>query len=229
MILILLINYTFLFIYYLTLINETDLRRIKSEVKNMIKRFKMMATGLAVACFLTSMTGCVAANRTPQGMTTPGTVTRQGTNLSQQLTRGVNPNTMIPGTNLGNLTSTPGTTTTPGRINLQPLAFDVQKADHIMKNIGNIDGSRDIKAIVNGSTALVSYTPSGTMRNTLATKSAIVKKVKSLDRTITNVVVTESADIISRMNRLSNDIKSSKVGSSLNNTFNQLVQKVKTS
>ena len=229
MILNLLQNYTFLFIYYLTLINETDLRRIKSEVVNMIKKFKMMAAGLAVACCLTSMAGCVAANRTPQGTTTPGTITRQGTNLSQQLTRGMNPNTMIPGTGFGNLTSNQGTTTTPGMINTQPLAFDVKKADNIVKNMGNIDGSRDIRAIVNGNTALVSYTPSGTMRNTLATKSAIVKKVKSIDRTITNVVVTESADIIGRMNRLSNDIKSNKVGSSLNNIFNQLVQKVKTS
>jgi hypothetical protein len=194
-----------------------------------MSKFRMMAAGLAVACCLTTMSGCVATNRTPQGTTTPGTITRQGTNLSQQLTRGTNPNSMMPGTGLNNLTTNPGATTVPGRVIVQPLAFNVQKADYIVKNMGKIDGARDTKAIVNGNTALVSYTPSGTMRNTLATKSAIVKKVKSLDRTVTNVIVTESVDIRSGMAKLMNDIKSNKVGSSLNNTFNQLVQKVKTS
>lgn len=199
-----------------------------------MSKFRTMAAGLAVACCLTTMSGCVAVNRTPQGTTTPGTITRQGTNLSQQLTRGTNPNLMVPGTGTNNLTTTPGittpgTTTVPGRVMVQPLAFNVQKSDHITKNIGNVDGARNIKAIVNGTTALVGYTPSGTMRNTLATKSAIVKKVKTLDKSITNVVVTDSTTIMGSINKLANDIRSNKVGSSLNNTFNQLVQKVKTS
>lgn len=229
MILNLHVNYAFLFIKNLTLINDTDLRRIKLEVVNMIKKFKMMAAGLAAVCFMTSMSGCAPSNRMPQGTTINGTITRQGTNLAQELTRGVNPNSMVPGTGTGNLTGNPGTTVVPGRINTKPLAFDVQKSNNIMKNMGTIDGTRNIKAIVNGSTALVGYTPSGTMRNTLATKSAITKKVKSLDKSITNVVVTDSADIMNSINRLANDIKSNKVGSSLNNTFNQLVNKVKTS
>jgi hypothetical protein len=190
----------------------------------MSNKFKMTAASLAAACLLTSMAGCVAANRTPQGMTPNGTITRQGTNLSQQLTY---PNTITPGTGYGNLTTNQGTTTAPGGINLQPMAFDVQKADNIVKNIGTIDGCRNVNAIVKGNTALISYTPSGTLRNTPATKSAIVKRVKALDKNITNVVVTESADIMNSMTKLSNDIKNSKVGSSLNNTFNQLVQKVK--
>lgn len=206
-----------------------------------MSKFRMMAAGLAAACFLTTMSGCMAANRTPQGTTTPGTLTPQG--LNQNLARGVTPNTVIPGTgsNLttypgtttvipgtgSNLTTYPGTTTTPGRINLTPLTFDIQKADHIVRNIGKVDGIRNIKAVVNGNTALVGYTPSGTMRNTLATKNAIVAKVKSLDRSITNVVVTDSADLTNKITKLSNDIKSNKVGTSLNNTFNQLVKKVK--
>lgn len=194
-----------------------------------MSKFRIMAAGLAAVCFLTTVSGCAATNRAPQGTTPGGTITRQGTNLSRQLTRAAYPNTMAPGTGFGNLTTTQGTTTVPGGMTTQPLGFNVQKADHIVKNMGNINGARDFMVIVNGNTALVGYTPSGTMRNTLATKSAIVKKVKSLDRSITNVVVTESPDIKGRIIRLSNDIKSNKVGSSLNNAFNQLVQKVKTS
>lgn len=189
----------------------------------MSKRFQIMAAGLAAACFLTSMSGCAAANRTPQGTTPNGTITRQGTNLSQELTRGA-----MPGTGLNNLMTNQGTTTSPGGINMLPLRFDTQKADNIMKNLGSVSGCKNPKAVVNGNTALVSYTPSGTAGNTPATKNAIMKKVKSLDRNIANVVVTESPDITGRMNQLMNDIKSNRAGANLNNTFNQLVQKVKT-
>ena len=184
----------------------------------MSSKFRLAAAGLAATCFLTSMAGCGAANRMQQQTAPNGTITRQGMNLSQRMTGSTNPNLLMQGTGYG---TTPGVgygtapSATPGAYGTQSMPFSGMNTGKVMTNIANVDGAKNIKAVVFGNTALVGYTPSGTLRNTAATKNAITKRVKTLDSRVKNVVISEAPDIAGGIQRLSN------------NTFNQLLQKAK--
>lgn len=193
----------------------------------MSSNFRLAAASLAATCFLTSMAGCSAANRMQQQTAPNGTLNRQGTNLSQRITKGTNPGLLMQGTgyNTGNTGYTTGSAA--GGLGLKTTAFDNQRAQRIVSGLGNVGGVKNARAIVNGNIALISYTPSGASGNMTATKDAITKKVKSLDGSVKNVVVSESSDIAGRMQRLSNDITGNKPADDLNNTFNQLVKMVK--
>lgn len=110
----------------------------------------------------------------------------------------------------------------------QQTGFDRTKADNLRSRLGDIDGIRQINAIVNGNTALIGYTPSGKAANANSTRQMITDRVKQLDSTITNVVVSDSADFSSRISRLVNNINNSKPMDDLNREFNQLMQNIKT-
>ena len=110
----------------------------------------------------------------------------------------------------------------------QQTGFDRVKADNICKQLGDIGGMRQINAVVNGNTALIGCTPSGKASNANTTKQMITDWVKKLDSTITNVVVSDSADMSSRIKRLADNVKSNKPLGDLTSEFNTLIQNVKT-
>lgn len=213
---------------------------------------KLLSSALAAllsACIISSIAGCGAANnrntQTPDQTGTP-----QGTNIMQENLQGTDPNSAPgKGTQLGGNTNAgsgnnPGAgvpdtdmsipngsarknnTGNIGQGQKMVTGFDGQRADNIRNSLGTIDGASEINAIVNGSTALISYRPVGTGNNVSAIKNAIVNQVKQLDNSITNVVITDSTDMAGKMNQLSNDIKSSKAGNDLTNRFNQLIQSI---
>lgn len=110
-----------------------------------------------------------------------------------------------------------------------PQAFDTQKAINIENSLNNMAGVRNARVVVNGNTAIVSYTPVNTATNVNATKSAIVNRVKQVDRSITNCAVSDSPDIGTRVNQLSRDINNTnntRPGQELTDSFNKLMNNI---
>lgn len=118
---------------------------------------------------------------------------------------------------------------TPSRL----VGFSYQKADNILSQLGKIDGARDINAVVRGNTCIVGYTPdrssNGVSNKGGNTGDMITSKVKKIDGTINNVVVSNSAAISARIKKLSDDIRANKPTSITETEFNKLLQAIKPS
>ena len=115
----------------------------------------------------------------------------------------------------------------PGLQIRQQIGFDSKKADNISRQLGSVDGIRQINTVVNGSTALISYSPTGKGTNLNTTKNMIANKVKQMDNTITDVIVSDSADFSSKVKRLVDNIKNNMPANNLNDEFNRLIQNIK--
>ncbi|RCX17118.1 YhcN/YlaJ family sporulation lipoprotein [Anaerobacterium chartisolvens] len=110
----------------------------------------------------------------------------------------------------------------------QQMAPDRQKAENIKNQLRDITEIADANVIVMGNTALVGYKPSGNMGDSNAAKNMIISKVKKIDRTITNVSVSEQPDMMNRMNRLGEDITNNRPMNDITNEFNQIMRGITT-
>lgn len=142
--------------------------------------------------------------------------TQQGRNLIGENARGATPG---PGNNTG--------LNRIGQQIQQQTGFDGQKAGNILTRLGNIDGVSKINTVVSGNTALVGYNATVPATDANTTRKMITDRVKQIDNTITNVVVSDSADISSRIGRLSDNIKNKSPMNDLNKEFNQLIQSIR--
>ncbi|KNY29360.1 YhcN/YlaJ family sporulation lipoprotein [Pseudobacteroides cellulosolvens] len=106
----------------------------------------------------------------------------------------------------------------------EQLGYNAQKADNICKQVDNLNGIDKVNAVVAGNTALIGYDSAKKNDDIASTKNLISTKVKQLDNTITNVVITDSKDINSRIGNLAGHIKNKKPLSQLNSEFNQIMQ-----
>ncbi len=188
---------------------------------------------LATSIFVT-LTACSASGKNAQN---PG---QGGTNQQVGYTPGPAPQSPYPGTGqgVGNLIgenngsilgkNTPGNNTaTPQPPMIRNMGFDMPKADNLVKQIGSIDGAGQIKVIVNGNTALVGYKPTGTAKDAATIKNTIGNKIKQADQSITNVVVSDSADVHAKISKLSDEIRSDRPGGNLLDRFKQIIQGIR--
>jgi spore cortex protein len=132
--------------------------------------------------------------------TTPGTNFYQGTNL------GTNPRVNM-GLNQGT----------------RQTAFDVKKANTIKRQLRGLAGVSDANVLVMGNTALVGYKPKGTAANTTAVKNSIIRRCKQADPSITNVTVSESPDIMTRMTRLGTSITGNRPVNAIADEFRRMI------
>lgn len=127
------------------------------------------------------------------------------------------------------LGATPGTGLNGVRQQMmQQTVFDRQKADNIRSRLSNIKGIRQINAVVSGNTALIGYSRADGITKANSARNIITDSVKKLDNTITNVIVSDSADFSSRIKRLTDNINKNKPINGLTDEFNRLIQKMKT-
>jgi spore cortex protein len=106
------------------------------------------------------------------------------------------------------------------------VVVDRQKSDKISKQLSKMNELSQVGVIAMGNTALVGYSPSKTAKDVNATKTMIVNKVKQIDPSITSVVVSESADIRARINKLTSDIANNRPGNEISREVSQLLQRV---
>ena len=190
----------------------------------MRRRFSILVPALllvAALFFGISMLGRNAARQGQNG------ANLQSRNLVGYNQPGSKPNTVIGVREPTGMYPTPA----PGYMGARPqikhqTGFDSQKADNLRARLGEINGIRQINAVVNGNTALISYSSSNKTNNANATRRMITDKVKQLDKTITNVVASDSADFSTQLRRLMDNINSSKPMEELNSEFNQLAKKI---
>jgi len=207
----------------------------------MITKIKTVLSVFAGTCLLAASLGACAQ---------AGTERAPGSNAGQQLqnmgTQGINGNDMNnTGTQFGNMTGATNERylgmnlgnnqgTTQGNYqgmnlsNNQQGVPDRQKADNIKSQLMNMNGVTDANVIVMGNTALVGFKPSVNTGNVNAIKSNITKRVKEIDKTITNVSVSESADIMTRMNRLGTNIAGNNQGNTIADEFNKIIDGLNT-
>ncbi|MCX7923082.1 MAG: YhcN/YlaJ family sporulation lipoprotein [Clostridia bacterium] len=186
-------------------------------------------------------------NRNAQRLGQNGT-TQNGRNLAGENIQGVNPGTDPNGGNMlggnrdsgsginppdaGNINATPNPgnnngTNRDGQQIQNQMGFEGQKAGNIRDRIGNIDGASRINAVVNGNTALVGYTPTNNAKDANSIRNDITNRIKQIDNSITNVLVSDRNDISSGIERLANNIRNNGAAQELNNDFNKLVQSIR--
>jgi len=110
----------------------------------------------------------------------------------------------------------------------QSSAFDQKKASNIKTQLMKMEGITDANVMVMGDTALVSFKTTGNTGNETALKNSIMKKVKAIDTSINNVTVSESSDIMSKMNKLGSDIKNNKPVKTITEEFNSMIKGMET-
>lgn len=211
---------------------------IKVEVIYLTKKNYKNMIILTLCLFSISLSGCNARLRMQEPGTTQVPGQQQGTILGQGGdTIGANPDQR--GNARGNLMNTPlnNQMTTPNgtRSQAPQMTNNTQKSEQIKSQLQNIPGVDDVSVVVNNNSCLVGYKPSGAAGDVKATKEKITKKVKELDKSITDVRVSESADIMSRIKKLSTEFTNSFTTNGANNgpmdeisnSFNKLMNEIK--
>ncbi|HEY9061731.1 MAG TPA: YhcN/YlaJ family sporulation lipoprotein [Pseudobacteroides sp.] len=119
-----------------------------------------------------------------------------------------------------------GTDTARLNTTAQHTGFNSKKADNICTQLDKINGIDNVKAAVSGNTALVGYDAANNNSDIGATKKLISDRVKQMDGTITNVVITDSKDISTRIGNLADNIKNKKPITQLDDEFNRIMQSI---
>lgn len=180
----------------------------------MRRRFSIIVPALVLVAALFLGFSLLGRNTLRQG--------QSGTNQPARNFVGFN----LPGTR-PNIIPSPGPTNNgTGQQIKYEVVFDRVKANNIKNRLGTIDGVKQINTIVYGSTVLVGYTPSGKTINANTTKKMITDRVKQLDSTITNVIVSDSAVFSSKIRQLVNKINSGRPLDGLNTEYNRLVKNI---
>lgn len=121
--------------------------------------------------------------------------------------------------------------------NNQPGLFgqmnaDTVKSEKIKAQLEKMSGVDDVSVIVLGNTALVGCDINNNANNnrtgnTDDLRNKIVQQVKSLDKSVTNCIVTDKPEILERINALGNDITNGKPGNEITDEFNRIIRSIK--
>lgn len=99
------------------------------------------------------------------------------------------------------------------------------KSQNIERQVENLANVRAANVMVVGNTALVACDPSTTTVDTNALRTAITQKVKSIDPSIANVVVTESADARTNINQMFSNMNNKSMNQ-ITQDFNNMIKQI---
>jgi len=130
------------------------------------------------------------------------------------------------GVNLNYTTPLPGAVigTTPA-LNADNVNDMRSKSRNIERQVETVKNVKDANVMVVGNTALVACNPSSTNVDTTDLRTAITQKIKSVDPSITNVVVTESANVMASMNKMFSNM-SNKSMTQITQDFNNMIKQI---
>lgn len=204
-----------------------------------IKSCKIACFTACLALISLSLAACnQAQNNTPpnadnigrnMGLESPAPTTNldnAGKNMSNEIGRNLKNDMtgIMDGNNpAGNQTQITPTTPTAGP---QGNSNTEQRSMNIKNQLQGMNEIENVNTLVSGNTCIVSYSPSKNMKDKNATKQMVIDKVKQVDPTITNVIVSESMDVGNDISRIMNDIASGKPVNEVNQEILKLFNKV---
>jgi len=150
--------------------------------------------------------------------TTPGTAQKQ--------------NSMLNNSTLNNNTNNNANANNNGNNNQMGLVgqmnADTTKSKQIKAQLEKMSGVDDVSVIVLGNTALVGCDIKNDNRtgNTDDLRNKIMQKVKNMDNSITNCVVTDKPEILERIKTLGEDITNGKPGNQITEEFNRIIKSI---
>lgn len=104
---------------------------------------------------------------------------------------------------------------------------DSRRASMIERQLENSNGIGDCVVLVNGDTAVVGLrNTTGNTANMSRLRSSIERRVKQIDSSIRNVMVTDSQDILTRMGRLGTAGNANGMAANFMDEFNDLVERI---
>lgn len=176
------------------------------------KKYIGATIGFCIAA--TSLYGCSPAqNRAPDGRNqsynVPGqrlSITRQATPPTVQPSPSALPNVMQ---------SVP-----------QTVLDTSQRADNIKSKLSQMPEVKQAHVAIVGNNALVGISPTNTSQDANVLKSKVVDTVKSVDKGVAQVTVSESPDIMARIGNLSNDLVNRRPMNEVTAEFNQIVKSI---
>jgi len=170
-----------------------------------------------------------SAGRRNNGFLNNSPMEQQRYNNNDNDMRGAMPRGTNPDNNGGNLLNLPNRS--PGLndrdyTSPQPMTMaDNRKAQNIKRQLSTLKETNKVNCLVAGNTALVGYSATNASKGEDATKDMIIKKVKAIDPSINNVIVSESADFMQKLGQLSGDVINRKPMEQIGKEFNDLMQK----
>jgi YhcN/YlaJ family sporulation lipoprotein len=99
-------------------------------------------------------------------------------------------------------------------------------AYRISNDLINMPEVDRVNVLVRGPDAVIGFMPSDGYRNVSAIKDAIISRVNSLNLPITKILVSESADVMIRINQLNKDIINNRPISEVNAGIDQLINRI---
>ncbi|NLU27465.1 MAG: sporulation protein [Hungateiclostridium thermocellum] len=209
--------------------------------KNFIKAASL-SLGLVVASL--SLAGCNMGGGTDQGNRTTRQNTQQLTtpdgNTNRFLNMDMNPgnnngtnnnlfgrnngadnNGLLGGNMMGSPAASPGQNTPAPQGN----AVMREKATNITRPLAAMPEIKEANALVVGNSCIVAYSPENAQGDANARKNMVINKVKEIDPSITNVIATESRDIMNRITQITNNMNNKSMDQ-INNEIMQLMNEV---
>lgn len=123
--------------------------------------------------------------------------------------------------------STPSTPSAPAK-KITRTTTDKQKAERAAKEATKVPGVRKATVVISGRTAFIGLDLSakeGTA--TTKVKSDVAKRVKAAEPSLTTVNVTSDPDLVTRLRKVAEGIKSGKPVSSFSSELTEIGRKIK--
>ncbi|HHV28013.1 MAG TPA: sporulation protein [Clostridium sp.] len=134
---------------------------------------------------------------------------------------GADNNGLLGGNNMGSPASDPNRNNTPAP---QGNAADMRlKSANITSQLAATPEIGQANVLVVGDSCLVAYSPQQAQGDANARKNMVINKVKEIDPSITNVIVSESSDIMNKITQITNDMANNKPMDQINNEIMQLM------
>ncbi len=162
---------------------------------------------------------------TPPTTPTPGTTrTVPAPTRVAPRTTPTRPGTMTPTPG----TTTPGTTTTPDTVRRSTTNNAGGRAKEIANEIAKEKNIESASCVVTGNTALVGlqFDEQYKGKVTDAIKKSVEKRVKKIEPSIDEVVVTADPDLLSRIKTMASDIEKGKPLSGFTNEIEEIIRRI---
>lgn len=102
---------------------------------------------------------------------------------------------------------------------------DGQRAQRIKAELEKLSELGEVNVVVSGNTALVGYKPVG-QANADELKKDIIERVKQTDPNISTCAASEDADVVSRIQKMSEDIVKQRPAGDISNEVQQLLNRI---